>query len=88
MLLSKSASLELQARLAGAIGDRLHTAVILESATIEHDRFNTGSLCPFADNLANHAGLVRLGLAFTKPGEHLDEAAAMVWPTVSSITWA
>ena len=56
--------LELQATFAGAIGNRLDSAVIEESTAIENYVFDTSRLGAIGDNFANRLGACCFGGAF------------------------
>src|SRR5918992_487653 len=77
----KSSSLEVQSALAGALRERLHAAVVLVAAAIEHDAFDAGGLGALGEQLAGAAGLLdrleRMQLALG-PGDRRERAAGIV----------
>src|ERR687896_2310885 len=77
----RSSSLEVQSALAGAFRQRLHAAVVLVAAAIEHGALDAGGLGALGEQLAGAARLVhRLEAAEVRlrPGDGGQRAAGVV----------
>ena len=83
-------SSELEAALAGALGERLDAAVIHVAAAVEHDLGDAGLLRPLGELLADGraASTVAPVLSCSRIAFSSDEAAASVRPCSSSMTCA
>src|SRR5262245_1393677 len=54
----EGSGLEVQAALAGALGERFHAAVVLVAAAVEHGGLDAGGLAALAEQLARALGLL------------------------------